>query len=386
MRCCSSANGATRPSFQTTISPSSTVPSGSALRQRDDLREALGDELLAARPDPDLAGALDDLRADAVVLPLDDPVGRRGRAGRRTRCAGRSSGWARKNGYGWPLSSGRRRPIARQLRVSAPRSASRGRRCSPSCAARRAWRRGRRASASARCTSSLLTPTRKPPPISLLSRKRPACRARPSTTATRAACSSASRPRSGSRRSSTHSARPTSLVAAAAAAARARSSRRGRRPPGSTRRTASRRCRRGWQRERAQHARSARPGAACRRRGSRPPTPRRAAPARGEVALQRIDLGDASPCCVELGEEAREALHAPASSTGASSGATTIRRASSSLSDSATCPAARSDAATASPTSPGSSSSSSPYSVAKAPASQALLARASAPSPPRSRA
>ena len=44
----------------------------------DDLREALGDEFLAARPDPDLRGPLDQLRADAVVLPLDDPV-----AGRR---------------------------------------------------------------------------------------------------------------------------------------------------------------------------------------------------------------------------------------------------------------------------------------------------------------
>ena len=53
---------------------------GQRLRQRDDLGKALADELLAARPDPDLPGALDHLRADAVVLPLDDPLGRRGEA------------------------------------------------------------------------------------------------------------------------------------------------------------------------------------------------------------------------------------------------------------------------------------------------------------------
>ncbi len=47
---------------------------GKRLRERDDLRKALADELLAARPDPHLAHALDQLRADAVVLPLDQPV------------------------------------------------------------------------------------------------------------------------------------------------------------------------------------------------------------------------------------------------------------------------------------------------------------------------
>ena len=52
-------------------------------------------------------------------------------------------------------------------------------------------------SASARCTSSLLTPTRKPPPISLLRRKRPAPSSSSQYEATRAACSSGARPRSG---------------------------------------------------------------------------------------------------------------------------------------------------------------------------------------------
>ena len=41
--------------FQTTISPSSTVPSGSARAERAELGKALGDQLLAARPEPDLA-------------------------------------------------------------------------------------------------------------------------------------------------------------------------------------------------------------------------------------------------------------------------------------------------------------------------------------------
>ena len=40
----------------------------------DDLGKAVGDELFAARPQVQGAGALDQLRADAVPLPLDLPV------------------------------------------------------------------------------------------------------------------------------------------------------------------------------------------------------------------------------------------------------------------------------------------------------------------------
>ena len=51
---------------------------GQRLRQRLDLGEAPFHQLLAARPDPHAPRAPDELRADAVVLPFDEPV--RGRA------------------------------------------------------------------------------------------------------------------------------------------------------------------------------------------------------------------------------------------------------------------------------------------------------------------
>ncbi|HZV63696.1 MAG TPA: hypothetical protein VFG03_02145, partial [Telluria sp.] len=45
--------------------------------QRGDFREALGDHVLAARPQEVLAAAPHQLGADAVVLPLDLPVAER---------------------------------------------------------------------------------------------------------------------------------------------------------------------------------------------------------------------------------------------------------------------------------------------------------------------
>ena len=44
------------------------------LRHGHDLRESVGHQLLAARPDPHLPSAAHHLRADAVVLPLNQPV------------------------------------------------------------------------------------------------------------------------------------------------------------------------------------------------------------------------------------------------------------------------------------------------------------------------
>ena len=134
------------------------------------------------------------------------------------------------------------------------------------------------------------------------------CRARPSRRATRAACSSGGRPRSGSRRSSTHSARPRSLVArrrrqhvrdglgevadrlvalveqpvvdAGALAGERASS------------TSFGTTWRGLPPARKYTAQAASAGAAL-----------------GEVALERLDLGVGRGGRVELGEEAREALH-----------------------------------------------------------------------------
>ena len=68
--------------------------------------------------------------------------GGRAEPGRELVFERRSSWWARKNGYGWPRSSGPASSLdAVSCAVALRRSASRGRRCSPSCAARRAWRR-----------------------------------------------------------------------------------------------------------------------------------------------------------------------------------------------------------------------------------------------------
>ena len=54
---------------------------GPALGECHDLGKALGDQLLAARPDPDLPTLAHHLGTDAVVLPFDLPVGGRSDAG-----------------------------------------------------------------------------------------------------------------------------------------------------------------------------------------------------------------------------------------------------------------------------------------------------------------
>ncbi len=50
---------------------------GQAAGQFAQLGKALADQFLAARPDPDLPVALDQLGADAVPLPFDEPIVRR---------------------------------------------------------------------------------------------------------------------------------------------------------------------------------------------------------------------------------------------------------------------------------------------------------------------
>ncbi len=55
---------------------------GQRARQRLEIGIGVGDQLLAARPQAPVLAALEQLRADAVVLPLDDPV--RGRPERRS--------------------------------------------------------------------------------------------------------------------------------------------------------------------------------------------------------------------------------------------------------------------------------------------------------------
>ena len=167
-----------------------------------------------------------------------------------------------------------------------------------------------RTAASARVTSSCETPTRKPPVISLFTDKRPRRVELVASTARSASATARSggRPRSGSRRSSTQTARPRSLRLASAAAAAARWFRPGRRPPGSTRRTATRAGRRASLREQPQQLASARPGAACRRPGSTPPRPRRPArrlrsSAAARRAWRRLDVV-ASSSRVERGEAA----------------------------------------------------------------------------------
>ena len=319
MRCCSSENGAGRrpravragSSCQTMISPSSTVPSGRACASASISGKALGDQLFAARPDPDLAGALDHLAADAVVLPFHQPVGRPGRAATRTPRAARPAG-----------APGRRDRAGPGPAAPAP----------PSCCAISAWKRSARGHDLAvgvahhalrhplgvdagmrgqRALHQQLADADPEAAADQLGQQEAALRVElvASTTSMRGAtCSARLRPRSGSSRSSTQSARPTSLGSLVAAAAPARWSRPGRPPPGSTRRTASRRCRR-----------PRRP--AARSSASRHHLPRLAAgqevhrPGRvggrrlREVALQRLDLGVGRGGGVELGEQVREALH-----------------------------------------------------------------------------
>ena len=126
MRCCSRANGAgpaVAPSFHTSdLAVEHACRRAAPARSGDDLREALGDELFAARPDPDLAAALDELRADAVVLPFDQPVAggpsraRTRRAARRSDARGRTDTAGRRRRRRAGVARDQRR-IARRRRA-----------------------------------------------------------------------------------------------------------------------------------------------------------------------------------------------------------------------------------------------------------------------------
>ena len=121
MRCCSRAKRRDAgSSFQTRISPSSTVPSAAPRAsatisgKRSVTSSSPRDQIQTCR------ARLTTCAADAVVLPLDDPVLPARRAGSRTRSSGASSWWARKNGYGWPTSSGPTLARSRSAQRSAP--------------------------------------------------------------------------------------------------------------------------------------------------------------------------------------------------------------------------------------------------------------------------
>ena len=61
---------------------------GQRARQRLEIGIGVGDQLLAARPQAPVVAALQELRADAVVLPFDDPVRGRPRASRAISASG----------------------------------------------------------------------------------------------------------------------------------------------------------------------------------------------------------------------------------------------------------------------------------------------------------
>ncbi len=196
------------------ISPSSTVPSGKRLRQRLDLGKALGHQFLAARPDPDLAGALDDLAADAVVLPLDLPVADGPERATRTPRAARPAGAPGRTGYGCPSSSRRSAPplVPRDERLETldrRHHLAVGVAHHPLGHALGVDVRMRRQ----RALHQQLADADAKAAADQLGQQEAALRdrARASTTFTRAAISASPRPRSGSSRSSTHSASPTSV-------------------------------------------------------------------------------------------------------------------------------------------------------------------------------
>ena len=165
MRCCSAENGSGRPSRKASTSPSSTVPSGSRAAAAAISGKRSRDQLLAARPQVDAAGALDELRADAVPLPLDQPVADGRRAAPRR---GRSrAATARKNGYGRDRSSSV--TLGRQQRLRTTRRSASSR---PSAARRCVVGGSSAACASARTTSVCETPTRSSPVSSLSRMKR----------------------------------------------------------------------------------------------------------------------------------------------------------------------------------------------------------------------
>ncbi len=105
MRCCSRLNGATRPSFQTTTSPSSTVPSGSGITAAT----ISGKRSVTSSSPRDQIQTWLPRRTTCARMPsyFHSTIQSAGEASRVANSAtGASSWWARKNGYGWPMSSG----------------------------------------------------------------------------------------------------------------------------------------------------------------------------------------------------------------------------------------------------------------------------------------
>ena len=111
MRCCSAEKGSGRPSAKARTSPSSTVPSGRCVAAAAISGKRWVIELLAARPEPRLSAAPDELRADAIPFPFDQPVARiaeRVAADLRAATRGRTG----------RAATGRRRRVRRARRTS----------------------------------------------------------------------------------------------------------------------------------------------------------------------------------------------------------------------------------------------------------------------------
>ena len=105
MRCCSRAKGATRSSFQTTISPSSTVPFGSPAAAAT----ISGKRSVTSSSPRDQIQTCDARFTTCARMPsyFHSTIQSSGAASRvANSSSGASSGWARKKGYGWPRSSG----------------------------------------------------------------------------------------------------------------------------------------------------------------------------------------------------------------------------------------------------------------------------------------
>ena len=288
-----------RSCFQTTISPSSTLPSGSARGRAGDLRKALGDQLFAARPDPHWPARRLTICArmpsyfhstsqcaGAPMPALEVLCGRRrsGAQGRTGTAGRRRAGAAprrRRDQRGKARRVGHRLGVGVAHHACATSLAS-----SPACCSARAAPAAADADPKAaadqlaeqKAAGAVELVPHRGEPRRLLAGRQAAQRQQPLLD-----------PRRERRRRS----------ARAAAAAPARSSRRGRRPPDSTPRTAIRRCRRGdrggaQQRRRHRLARPAagqevgRPGGVGGRRA-------------GVVAQQRVELGRGGGARVELG-------------------------------------------------------------------------------------
>jgi hypothetical protein len=264
MRCCSRLNGATRPSFQTTISPSRTVPFGSALASatisgKRSLTSSSPRDQIQTRP----ARLTTWARMPSYFHSTIQSVGRGELAGevafRQVELMGEEERIR--------LADVERADVARrgELRVAlgARRRAAVGvaHHALGDELGIDAGAFGERA-----LHEQLAHADAKAAADQLVEKKAPDVSSSSQYEATRAACSSGSRPRSGRSRSSTHSARPTSLVRSAGGSTCATVSAKSP-TPGSRRRRASRRCRRGGMRPPTAR-RSERPGAACRRRGS----------------------------------------------------------------------------------------------------------------------